>query len=154
MRKHLLTIVVFGLVVTARATPARADVGLGVFLGEPTGLDLKVGLGYRSGLDFVLGFTRLSSNANGYGHVTYLITPLIAQGDAVTVPIRFGIGGALFGPGDDLSLAVRAPFEVGVRLRRSPLEFYGEIALAFVFINPPGDPELDVQGGGGFRVYF
>jgi hypothetical protein len=34
MRKHLLTTVVFGLVVAARATPARADVGLGVFLGE------------------------------------------------------------------------------------------------------------------------
>lgn len=154
MRKHLLTIVVLGLVVAARAAPARADVGLGVFLGEPTGLDLKVGLGYRSALDLVLGFTRLSSNADGYGHVTYLVTPLIAQGDAVTVPIRFGIGGALFGSRDDLELAVRAPFEVGVRLRRSPLEFYGEIALAFVFVDPANDLELDVQGGGGFRVYF
>jgi hypothetical protein len=154
MRKHLLTIVVLGLVVAARATPARADVGLGVFLGEPTGLDLKVGLGYRSALDLVLGFTRLSSNADGYGHVTYLVTPLIAQGDAVTVPIRFGIGGALFGTRNDLELAVRTPFEVGVRLRRSPLEFYGEIALAFVFVDPANDLELDVQGGGGFRVYF
>src|SRR5215831_15217924 len=81
MRKHLRTTVVFGLVVAARATPARADVGLGVFLGEPTGIDLKVGLGNRSGLDLVFGFTRLSSNADGYGHVTYLVTPLIAQGD-------------------------------------------------------------------------
>jgi hypothetical protein len=125
-----------------------------VFLGEPTGLDLKVGLSYRSALDLVLGFTRLSSNADGYGHVTYLVTPLIAQGDAVTVPIRFGIGGALFGSRDNLELAVRAPFEVGIRLRRSPLEFYGEIALAFVFVDPANDLELDVQGGGGFRVYF
>jgi hypothetical protein len=154
MRKHLLTTVVFGLVVAARATPARADVGLGVFLGEPTGLDLKVGLGYRSGLDIVLGFTRLSRNADGYGHVTYLVTPFIGQGDAVTVPLRLGIGGAVFGTRNDLELAVRAPFELGVRLRRSPLEFYGEIALAFVFVNPADDLELDVQAGGGFRVYF
>lgn len=154
MRKHLLAIVGFGLVVAARATPARADVGLGVFLGEPTGLDLKVGLGYRSGLDLVLGFTRLSSNADGYGHVTYLVTPVVAQGDAVTVPLRVGIGGALFGTRDDLEVAVRAPFEIGVRLRRSPLEFYGEIALAFVFVDPANDLGLDVQGGGGFRVYF
>jgi hypothetical protein len=154
MRKHLLTTVVFGLVVAARATPARADVGLGVFLGEPTGLDLKVGLGYRSGLDIVLGFTRLSSNADGYGHVTYLVTPFIGQGDAVTVPLRVGIGGAVFGTRNDLELAIRAPFEIGVRLRRSPVEFYGEIALAFVFVDPAHELELDVQGGGGFRVYF
>ncbi len=154
MRKHLLTTVVFGLVVAARATPARADVGLGVFLGEPTGLDLKVGLDHRSGLDIVLGFTRLSSNADGYGHVTYLVTPVVAQGDAVTVPLRFGIGGALFGTRDALDVAIRAPFEIGLRLRRSPLEFYGEIALAFVFVDPANELELDVQGGGGFRVYF
>jgi hypothetical protein len=154
MRKHLLTTVVFGLVVAARATPAQADVGLGVFLGEPTGLDLKFGLGYRSGLDVVLGFTRLSSNADGYGHVTYLVTPFVGQGDAITVPLRIGIGGAVFGTRNDLDVAVRAPFEVGIRLRSSPLEFYGEIALAFVFVNPGNDPGLDVQGGGGFRVYF
>lgn len=154
MRKHLLTTVVFGLVVAARATPARADVGLGLFLGEPTGLDLKVGLGYRAGLDIVLGFTRLSDNADGYGHVTYLVTPVVAQGDAVTVPIRVGIGAALFGTRHDLDAAIRAPLEIGLRLRRTPLEFYGEIALAFVFVDPANDLELDVQGGGGFRVYF
>src|SRR5215468_9166504 len=102
MRKHLLTTVVFGLVVAARATPARADVGLGLFLGEPTGLDLKVGLSYRTVLDIVLGFTRLSNNADGYGHVTYLVTPVVAQGDAVSVPIRVGIGAALFGTRNDL----------------------------------------------------
>jgi hypothetical protein len=154
MRKHLLTTVVFGLVAAARATPARADVGLGVFLGEPTGLDLKAGLDHRSALDIVLGFTRLSSNADGYGHVTYLVTPFIGQGDAVTIPLRLGIGGAVFGTRNDLELAVRAPFELGVRLRRSPLEFYGEIALAFVFVDPANDLELELQGGGGFRVYF
>jgi hypothetical protein len=153
MRKHLLTTVVLGLVVVAR-TPARADVGLGVFLGEPTGIDLKIGLGARSGLDLVLGFTRLSSNADGYGHVTYLVTPLVAQGDAVTVPLRVGIGGALFGTRNDLELAIRAPLEVGFRFRRTPLELYGEIALAFVFVDPANDLELDVQGGGGLRVYF
>ncbi len=154
MRKHLLTTAVFGLVAAARATPARADVGLGVFLGEPTGLDLKVGLDHRSALDIVLGFTRLSSNADGYGHVTYLVTPLVAQGDAVTVPLRVGIGGAVFGTSNDLAVAIRAPLEVGLRLRRSPIEFYGEIALAFVFVDPDNDLELDVQGGGGFRLYF
>jgi hypothetical protein len=154
MRKLLLSAVVFGIVVAARATPARADFGLGLFLGEPTGVDLKIGLDHRSDLDIVLGFTTLDSGRNGYGHLTYLVTPLVAQGDAVSIPLRLGVGAALYGPGDNLSFAVRAPFELGLRLRRSPLEFYGEIALALVFVDPANDVFLDVQGGLGFRVYF
>jgi hypothetical protein len=151
MRKLLLITVVFGIVVAARATPARADFGLGLFLGEPTGLDLKIGLDHRSGLDIVLGWTTFDNGRNGYGHLTYLVTPVIAQGDAVTVPIRVGIGAAVFGPSSDLGVLIRAPFEVGLRLRRTPLEFYGEIALALVFVDPVG---FDVQGGLGFRLYF
>ena len=154
MRKLLMTTVVFGLGGVAASTPARADVGLGLFLGDPTGLDLKVGLSNRSGLDIVLGFTRLATNSDGYGHLTYLVTPLIAQGDAVTVPLRLGIGAAVFGNRNDLDFAVRAPFEIGLRLRRTPLEFYGEIALALAFIDPQNELELELQGGIGFRLYF
>ena len=153
MRKLLLTTVVFGLVVAARA-PARADIGIGLFLGEPTGFDLKVGLGHRSGLDLLFGFTTFRDARDGYGHVTYLVTPLIAQGDAVTVPIRVGIGAMLFGPGDDLSFGVRAPFELGLRMRSAPLEFYGELALAILFIDPANEVRADLQGGLGFRIYF
>jgi len=48
----------------ATATPARADgFGLGVFLGEPTGLDLFIDLRHRSALDIVLGIDTLDSNA-------------------------------------------------------------------------------------------
>jgi hypothetical protein len=154
MRKLLLTTLVFGLVIAGRATPARADFGLGLFLGEPTGVDMKIGLSHRSGLDIVLGFTTLRENRDGYGHLTYLLTPLVAQGDAVTVPIRLGIGAAIFGSSNDLSFAVRAPFEVGIRLHRTPLEFYGELALAMVFVDPANELRLDLQGGLGFRVYF
>jgi hypothetical protein len=154
MRKLLLTTVVFGMVIAARATPAHADFGLGLFLGEPTGLDLKIGLDHRSSLDIVLGFSTFRDGRGGYGHLTYLVTPLVAQGNAVTVPLRLGIGAAVFGADNDLDVAVRAPFELGLRLRRTPLEFYGEIALALVFVDRPNDLELDVQGGLGFRLYF
>jgi hypothetical protein len=143
--------VVLGIVV-ARPAPAHADFGLGLFLGEPTGLDLKIGIGNRSALDIVLGYTTFDSGRSGYGHLTYLVTPLVGQGQSVLVPLRLGIGGAVFGSGDNLDVAVRAPLEVALRLRRTPLEFYGEIALALVLFD--GDVRLDVQGGLGFRLYF
>jgi hypothetical protein len=156
MRKLLpTTLAVLGIVLAARPAPARADVGLGVFLGRPTGVDLKLGLGYRSGLDLLFGFTTLESGRGGYGHVTYLVTPLVAQGDAVTVPLRLGIGGALYGTRDDLDVALRAPLELGLRLRQTPLEFYGEVALLLTLFDPGHEAlQLDVQGGIGFRLYF
>jgi hypothetical protein len=155
MRKLLLTTFVFGIVFAAQATPARADFGLGLFLGDPTGLDLKIGLDNRSSLDIVLGFDTFQDGRGSYGHVTYLVTPLVAQGSSVTVPLRLGIGGALYGTSNDIDFAVRAPFEVALRLRRAPLEFYGELALAFTLFDPHDDNlRIDVQGGVGFRVYF
>lgn len=154
MRKPLLIAVVFGLLAAARPTPARADFGLGLFLGEPTGIDLKIGLGNRSGLDLLFGVTSFRDGRANYGHLTYLVTPLVADGDAVIVPLRVGVGGALFGDGDNLNVAIRAPLEIGLRFRRTPLEIYGEIALALVFVNPANDLVLDGQGGVGIRFYF
>lgn len=155
MRKLLPTLVVFGLVLASRAAPARADFGLGVFLGQPTGIDLKLGLDGRSGLDLLFGWDHLDSDSRGYGHVTYLVTPFVASGDAVLVPLRLGIGGALFGPSDEIGFSIRAPIELGIRLRRTPVEFYGELALNLVLHDAFRDEVyLDVQGGVGVRFYF
>lgn len=155
MRKFLLTTLVFGIVLAARATPVRADVGVGLFLGDPTGFDLKIGLGNRSALDLLLGFDTFRDGRGGYGHLTYLVTPLVGHGSSVLVPLRLGIGAALYGTRDDLDFAVRAPLEIGLRLRSTPLEFYGEVALELTLLDP-GDDDLrmDLQGGAGFRVFF
>ncbi len=153
MRKLMLAIV---FVLLAAARPARADFGLGLFLGRPTGIDFKIGLGNRSGLDIVLGTSELDRfNDDGYGHLTYLVTPVVGHGDAVLVPIRFGIGGALYGVSGDIDFALRVPIEIALRLRRTPLEFYGELALAATMFDPHEDAiQLDLQAGIGFRVYL
>ncbi|HEU4726448.1 MAG TPA: hypothetical protein VFT22_01105, partial [Kofleriaceae bacterium] len=73
MRKLLLTTLVSGTVLVAQETAARADFGLGLFLGEPTGIDLKLGMSNRSSLDIVLGYTTFRDARTGYGHLTYLV---------------------------------------------------------------------------------
>jgi hypothetical protein len=150
MRKLLRTTLCFGIAFAAQPAPARADLGIGLFLGDPTGLDLKIGLSNRSGLDVVLGYDTYRNGRVGYGHLTYLVTPLVGHGSSVLVPLRIGIGAALLGPSDDLTVAIRAPLELGLRMRSAPLEFYGEIALALTF----RDSDIHLQGGIGFRVFF
>jgi len=152
MRKLILAVLVFVAGSTATPSTARADIGIGIFLVQPTGLDLKLGLGARSGLDIVIGVENINNEVS-YGHVTYLLTPFIAHGSDVIVPFRIGIGGALFGlVEDNIGAKLRVPLELGFRFRRTPLEIYGEIAFCITFFNSNADFELD--GGIGLRFYF
>jgi len=145
------------LTVLAIAAPAHADVGLGVFLGEPTGLDLKIGLSPRSGIDLLFGWDTYRDNRDHYGHLTYLLTPLVGHGTSVIVPVRVGIGVAVFDDGSfdaGTNVAARVPVQIGLRFRSVPLEIYGEVALKMTFIRSHGDPYADLDGGIGLRFYF
>ena len=151
MRKLTLAL----LVVLALSSRARAEaIGIGLFLGEPSGLDLKVGLGAKSSIDIVIGQTSFRDSCTDYLHITYLLTPFVARGRSVLVPFRIGIGGAAIGVVDDNAhAAVRMPLEIGFRFRRTPLEIYGEVALKGVFVEEDFI-RFDVDGGIGVRFYF
>ena len=156
MRKLVLAVILLGA-----APAAHADVGLGLFLGRPTGFDAKLGLDARSGLDIVVGWDYYD-NRSDYAHLTYLLTPVVSQGRSVIVPLRFGIGVAIFDDyyyfhrfGDHFGMAVRVPAELGVRFRSVPLEIYGEIALRVnLFFDDVYYDRVELDGGIGFRIYF
>lgn len=149
MRKLVIAIVlVIGLHGSARAE----SIGLGVFLGQPTGLDIKIGLQGRSALDIVLGATRFDEPRASYGHLQYLVLLGMARGQSINVPFRLGIGVAVAGlTEDNTALFARVPLQIGLRFRRTPLEIYGEIAFVLQLID---DVDPDVDGGIGLRVYF
>jgi hypothetical protein len=142
---------------------ARAEVGIGIFVGEPTGLDVKLDLARRSALDIVLGvyshYNRFN-DGSGYAHLTYLVQPFVSYGDGIIVPLRVGIGVAVFDDygryDDDINVAARVPFELGLRFRNTPLEIYFEIAVKMTFIDadPNDHPFLDLDGGVGLRFYL
>jgi hypothetical protein len=148
------------LAVVAAPGAARAGgVGLGLFVGEPFGLDLKVDVQSRSSLDLVFGFDTVQRGRAHYGHLTYLVSPLIGRGRSVVVPLRIGIGAAVYDGGggffDETNVAVRAPLELGFMFRSAPVELYGEVAIKVTFIDGgDNDPTVDADGGIGFRIYF
>lgn len=159
IRKLVLIAIV---VLATAAKPARAEVGFGLFLGEPTGIDFKLDLSRRSALDILLGvyshYDRFNDDS-GYAHVTYLVTPVVARGRSILVPLRLGLGVAIFDDygrwNDDLNVAARVPFELGLRFRSVPLELYFEIALKMTFIDEDNDhPFVDLDGGVGLRFYL
>lgn len=149
------------LVAVLAATPAvaRADLGVGLFVGQPTGLDLKIGLERRTALDVVIGWDRLNDGRVDYAHATFLANLGVARGRSVLVPFRIGVGVAVFDGagafGDEVNVAVRAPIELGLRFRRTPVELYGELALTLTLIDGNDNhDDVDGDGGVGLRVYF
>jgi hypothetical protein len=156
----MIVAVVMGTLV-ASARPAQAEIGVGLFLGQPTGLDVKIDLQRRSALDLVIGWDDFDDDRgrDGYAHLTYLVGLGVARGRSVLVPFRLGIGGVVYGGagdfGDEVNVGVRAPFEVGLRFRRTPLEIYGEVAIKLTLLDDnDNDDDVDADGGIGLRVYF
>ena len=143
---------------------ARADFGIGIFLGRPTGFDAKIGLDRNSGLDLLLGWDTYAYYHANYGHITYLLTPVVGHGRSVIVPLRLGIGLAFFDSyyycgnrsfGCSFDVAVRAPVELGLRFRSVPLEIYGELALRVNFYRDDRYYDfLQLDGGVGMRIYL
>lgn len=152
MRKSLL---VLAFVIAAAPATARADAAIGLFVGEPLGLDLKFGTGHRSALDILIGADSYRDGRVSYGHITYLVTVAVGHGDAMLIPLRLGIGGAVYGDFDnDVNVAARAPIQLGLRFR-SQVELYFELALKLTLIdNNNNRPFADLDGGVGLRFYF
>lgn len=147
-------IVMVALLVVLAPRGARAELGIGLFVGEPTGLDLKIGMSRTSALDIVLGATSFRGGSDSYAHATYLLTPFAARGSSVVVPFRIGIGAAIYGAIENSTgLGVRAPFELGFRFRRTPVELYFEVAAAMNLVGR-GGPRFHVDGGVGVRFHF
>jgi hypothetical protein len=146
----------------AAPAPARAEVGIGAFFGAPFGNDLKLDIARRQAFDLVFGWTSLrrefADEYGHYGHFTYLVTPFWGYGSSINVPIRLGIGLALYDHGpfvDEVNVAARFPLEIGMRFHSVPLELYGEIAIKITFVDPNhNDPDVDLDGGIGLRFYF
>lgn len=155
MRKAMVAVMI---ALGASAAHADQGIGVGIFAGEPLGLDLKFGLGGPSSLDIVLGWTTYKDGRDAYGHITYLATLGVAHGSAISVPFRLGIGAAVYDDGSfdsGVNLAARAPFEIGIKFHSAPIELYGEVALKLTLIDANNNnDDVDLDGGLGFRLYF
>ena len=148
MRK-LIVLAVLGLAAPA----AHADVAIGAFIGTPDGLDFKLGLAPHSALDILVGWDTFRDDRGYYAHVTYLATVAVGHGDSIDVPFRIGIGGAVYG-GGPTNFAARAPAEIALKFRRTPIEIYGELSLRLELADQAPDPQLYLDGGVGLRIYF
>jgi hypothetical protein len=141
--------------------------GLGLELGEPSGLNGKLFLSPSNAIDFGVGEVYHNYyNGNGGFHLygDYLWHPkLLVQTPDFKLPIYFGIGGRLWffdyannGNASATAFGVRVPIGITFDMNNIPLDFFGEFVPTLDFFHnyTNHDIYVDVDFSVGARYWF
>jgi hypothetical protein len=153
--KKLLVVTFLCLSIGQLSARTGGPLGLGVILGDPTGISAKLWTGKAIALDGAVGWNLeryLHLHAGMLWHNYGLLR--VAQGE---LPLYLGLGGRLFlheteGQEKDQShLGIRGVAGLEYLFAHIPLDLFAEIAPVFDLI--PGT-ELGIEGGAGLRFFF
>lgn len=152
----LLATVIFQIFFVFNAI-ADEKMGVGIVLGDPTGLSFKYDMNSRNSVDAALAWT---SSVNVHLHGDYLWNkPKLFFLDNYPIDLFFGVGARLrdrdkhkFDDDDDgLQLGVRGPVGLRFLFRDPRIELFTELALV---MNLTPSTSVDIDFGIGARYFF
>lgn len=133
----------------------RGGTGLGVSIGDPTGVNFKTFTGSNVAVDATLGLGFIGGN-----HLALNLGLLWHNRLARSADWYYGIGGKLGLYDEDrddkkdrdrLRLGARAPLGVTFMLRQVPIDIFAEVAAGLWIID---EVDLDLDGAVGVRYWF
>ena len=164
MKKYFMSIMVLGFMIILSKPIAAQDhgFGLGIILGEPTGVSAKLWTSKINAFDFGLGVSvggdRISYEGhydNGsrvHFHMDYLWHSFNAISSTERFPLYYGIGGRFnTGGGYDGSLGIRGVFGIAWFPRATPIDIFFELVPVFQVTPLTG---LGIDAGLGIRYFF
>jgi hypothetical protein len=126
--------------------------GLGIILGEPTGISGKYWLEEKKAIDFALGYGLLGDKSRFSLHVDYLYHTDNDFIENLGMPVYYGFGVRLRTHSSERgSLGVRGVMGVLQNLDKYPVEIFLEVVPVFQLL-PETKLKLDAAIGG--RYYF
>ncbi|MBI2437394.1 MAG: hypothetical protein HYV36_01070 [Lentisphaerae bacterium] len=162
MNARVVTIVLLTVSVGLAAGRAEDGVGLGVILGEPTGISVKKWISPEQAIDAAAAWS-FSENDSFQFHADYLIHKFgVLKTDPAVgrLPVYFGVGGRLKlknqdnGRGrnnNDALFGIRIPFGVSFSFAKAPVDLFAEI-VPILDVVP--DTDLSLNWAIGARFYF
>ncbi len=137
---------------TAEAQRNSGDFGIGIILGEPTGITPKLWTGANSAIAGAVSWS-FSKDASIHLHADYQIHNFslinVEQG---SMSFYYGIGGRLLARDNrDSKLGARFPLGLNYLFANDPLEIFMEI-VPILDLAP--DTTFTGNGGLGIRYYF
>jgi hypothetical protein len=156
-----------GLALVAASAPAHADgvekgaLGVGIIIGEPTGVSAKLYLRDDQALQAALA---VSAVVGGFQvHADYLFHPFILEErDEFTLPAYLGPGVSLLqhgGDDDDFRIGLRAVAGLLFDFKEVPLDVFAEVAGVGQYTFGSASDSVNglgvaLNGGIGARYYF
>jgi len=133
-------------------TAQSAGFGLGVIVGEPTGISAKKWLGHDTALDFAAAWSFQGQNSFTL-HADYLLHRFgLIDIEAKRLPVYFGVGGRIkFRDVNDDELGARFPIGVNYHFAGVPLDAFLE-AVPILQLLP--NTELEFNAALGVRYFF
>ncbi len=156
MKRLLLPIVVTVLgLVSGTAGAQSGDAGLGIIVGEPTGISGKLFLSNRDAVDAGLAWS-LAEDSRLHLHADYLRHNFRVLQDELDIsegqlPLYYGIGGRVRVDEDDTRLGIRFVLGVSYLFEDAPFDAFIEMAPIMDLVP---ETELNANAGIGFRFWF
>ncbi|MDD8019918.1 MAG: hypothetical protein PHU81_01860 [Acidobacteriota bacterium] len=152
MKKRALCLVILMLVFLSagllQAQVQQKRLGLGIILGEPTGVIAKYWTGSRTAFDIAGSWSFSGENAF-HLHADYLLHSFIKV-EAGKLAVYYGIGARL-NLQDDARFGAKIPLGLSYMFENSPLEVFFEISPVMDLIP---DTKLRLLGFVGVRYFF
>jgi len=138
--------------ITIPIKPANGPMGIGVFFGQPTGIDFQMDLSQTSWADFKAAWDFAGGN-NGYsillqGNYEYAFPGMLVIESASFTPfVGFGAIVNLYDGG--IQFGARVPTGISYRFRNIPVELFLELGFDLYLF-----PSTLPGGSGGLGVRF
>lgn len=138
------------------AEAQRRDFGLGIVIGDPTGISAKGFLDERQAIDGALGFGFIGDDSIAL-HVDYLYHFDIKRWDIAMLDLYIGAGPKLgfhdHGPRDDTHILIgaRAPIGLALTFLEAPFDVFLELAAGLWLVE---DVDLYLDAAIGGRYWF
>lgn len=141
---------------------ADREFGLGIMIGQPTGLSGKYYLGGSTAIDFgIANYYRYRYEYAFHLHADFLWHPLVlVDADAFQLPLHFGVGARILDHGDreyfedNTHLGVRVPVGLTFYFKNVPLDIFVEIAYVLDIVSDDRHSYSDFNSNLGIRYYF
>lgn len=149
--KNLLTCLLLFVTATSTCLAHDRELGIGLMLGNPTGLNGKFWLNDEHAIDGGLGVS-LGKHNDFTMHSDYLFHSFSAfyLNDTVPLDLYYGVG-ARMEFADDIELGLRVPVGLAHVIKESNSDVFAEVAPILDFAGRTG-VELHIAVGG--RYYY
>ena len=150
MAKYIVLLTIIVQCFAMGAEPAEEGFGIGVIVGEPTGISFKNWLSANTAIDGAAAWSFEGEDAL-HLHADYLFhNDKLAQVEEGKLLFYYGVGARLKLQ-DESRLGIRIPLGIAYLLQNNPLDFFLEI-VPIMDLAP--ETELEFNGGFGVRLFL